>query len=106
MCEQDLKQRVWDVLSTIQDPEVRLDVVNLGLVYKVDLKAQGDGFEVVIDMTLTSPTCSMAPYIFQQIHEGVALLDKVEEVTVNLVWDPPWSKDKISEMGKMELGLL
>ncbi|MGX8717444.1 MAG: metal-sulfur cluster assembly factor, partial [bacterium] len=62
--------------------------------------------KVVIEMTLTSPTCPMAPYIFQNIHESIEYLEGVVAVDIQLIWDPPWSKDKISEAGKMELGLL
>lgn len=102
-----LLEQVWDGLRNVQDPEIRLDIVNLGLIYDVRLEEkQSNSFKVIIEMTLTSPTCPMAPYIFQNIHECIEFLDGVSEVDIHLVWNPPWSKDKISEEGKMELGLV
>ena len=102
-----LKAQIWDALRTIQDPEVLLDIVNLGLVYDVQLTpTQKESYAVIIKMTLTSPTCPMAPYIFQAIHEAIEFLEGVASVNIELIWDPPWSQDRISEEGKMELGLL
>ena len=102
-----LTEQIWNALRTVQDPEVRLDIVNLGLVYDVQLKSVSKkDFDIVIKMTLTSPTCPMAPYIFQSIHEAIEFLDGVASVNIELMWDPPWSQDRISEEGKMELGLL
>lgn len=103
-----LTAQIWDQLRTVQDPEVHLDIVNLGLIYNVQLaeNASNDAYTVTIDLTFTSPSCPMAPYLFQEIHNAVTLLDGVESLNLNLVWDPPWSKDKISQEGKMELGLL
>ena len=102
-----LKEQIWDALRTVQDPEVRLDIVNLGLVYEIQLTpTSGKDFDVSIKMTLTSPSCPMAPYIFQSIHEAIEFLEGVASVNVELIWDPPWSQDRISEEGKMELGLL
>ncbi len=106
-CKERLLEQVWDSLRNVQDPEICLDIVNLGLVYDVHLEEKRtDAFKVIIEMTLTSPTCPMAPYIFQNIHESIEFLDCVSEVDIQLVWNPPWSKDKISDEGKMELGLL
>ena len=102
-----LKEQIWDALRTVQDPEVRLDIVNLGLVYEVQLIPISEkNFNVIIKMTLTSPSCPMAPYIFQSIHEAIEFLEGVASVNVELIWEPPWSQDRISEEGKMELGLL
>ncbi len=102
-----LKEQIWDALRTVQDPEVHLDIVNLGLVYEVQLApVSKKEFSVIIKMTLTSPSCPMAPYIFQAIHDAIEFLEGVASVNVELIWDPPWSQDLISEEGKMELGLL
>ena len=101
-----LLQQVWDALRNVEDPEVRLNIVDLGLIYNVALEPADTGFKVGIEMTLTSPTCPMAPYIFQNIHESIEYLEGVVAVDIQLIWDPPWSKDKISEAGKMELGLM
>ena len=105
--EEHLLAQIWDALQTVEDPEIRLDIVNLGLVYDVRLeRVDTDNFNVAIDMTLTSPTCPMVPYIFQNIHSAIEHLHGVASIHINLVWDPPWSKDKISEAGKMELGMV
>lgn len=101
-----LLQQVWDGLRCVEDPEIHLNIVDLGLIYNVALVSHQDGFKVVIDMTLTSPTCPMAPHIFQNIHESIEFLEGVTAVDIQLVWDPPWSKERISEFGKMELGLI
>lgn len=102
-----LKKQIWDALRTVQDPEVCLDIVNLGLVYEVQLRpASEKAFAVMIKMTLTSPSCPMAPYMFQAIHEAIEFLDGISSVNIELIWDPPWSQERISEEGKMELGLL
>jgi metal-sulfur cluster biosynthetic enzyme len=103
-----LTSQIWDQLRTVQDPEVHLDIVNLGLIYNIQLTKDtlNDAYTVTIDLTFTSPSCLMAPYLFQEIHSAVTLLDGIEALNLNLVWDPPWSKDKISQEGKMELGLL
>ncbi len=105
--KEQLLVRIWDALRLVQDPEVRLDIVNLGLVYDIRLQEQtAEKFKVIIEMTLTSPTCPMAPYIFQSIHESLEILDGVTEIDIQLVWDPPWTQERISEVGKMELGLI
>lgn len=106
--ESDLIDHIWDALRSVEDPELRLDIVNLGLVYGVHLlpvpkKAE---FQVKIEMTLTSPSCPMAPHIFHAIHEAVSILPQVNSIDIQLVWDPPWSKDHVSNLGKMELGWL
>lgn len=101
-----LLQQVWDALRCVEDPEIHLNIVDLGLIYNVSLVPVAQDFKVAIEMTLTSPTCPMAPYIFQNIHESIEFLEGVASVDIQLVWDPPWSKDKISESGKMELGLV
>ena len=100
-------QQVWDARRCVEDPEIHLNIVDLGLIYNVSLiPAAQEKFKVAIEMTLTSPTCPMAPYIFQNIHESIEFLEGVASVDIQLVWNPPWTKDKISESGKMELGLL
>lgn len=102
-----LENQVLDALRFVQDPEVRLDIVNLGLIYNILLEGNSAStFRVIIEMTLTSPTCPMAPYIFQTIHESIEILEGVATVDIQLIWDPPWSKDMISEEGKMELGMI
>lgn len=106
--ESGLVDHIWDALRSVEDPELRFDIVNLGLIYNVQLLPvpEKEEFQVKIEMTLTSPSCPMAPYIFRAIHEAVSVLPQVNSIDIQLVWEPPWSKDRVSDLGKMELGWL
>jgi probable FeS assembly SUF system protein SufT len=95
--------QVWDALKTIYDPEIPVDLVNLGLIYQVRIDA--DQHAVVIDMTLTAPGCGMGPVLVGDVEYRVAQVPWVESVTVNLVFDPPWSRDMMSEEAQLETGL-
>ena len=95
------KDTVIEALKEVYDPEIPVNVVDLGLIYTVDV---ADG-EVHIEMTLTAAGCGMGPYIAQQAEWRVAEIDGVEDVQVDLVFDPPWSPDKITEDGKKLLGI-
>jgi len=100
--EQDLtKDEVIEALKEVYDPEIPVNIVDLGLVYDIEVS---DG-EVAIEMTLTAQGCGMGPYIAQQAEWRVAELPGVEDVEVELVWDPPWSPELITEDGKRLLGL-
>ena len=92
---------VMDALRDVYDPEIPINVVDLGLVYDVNL----DGADVDIKMTLTFAGCGMGPYIAQQAEWRLAELENIEDVNVELVFDPPWSPDMITEDGKKQLGL-
>ena len=97
----------WDVLKTIFDPEIGVNIVDLGLVYEVNINKQEDGkFNVNIKMTLTSPTCPLADIIFDEIKSTINDTGKASNVDVGLVFDPPWNKDMITADGKMQLGLI
>lgn len=95
------KDVVIEALKEVYDPEIPVNIVDLGLVYDVEVS---DG-EVAIEMTLTAQGCGMGPYIAQQAEWRVAELSGVEDVEVELVWDPPWSPELITEDGKRLLGL-
>ena len=95
------KEVVIEALKDVYDPEIPVNIVDLGLVYKVAV----DEADVEVDMTLTAQGCGMGPYIGQQAEWRVAELDDVEDVVVNLVWDPPWSPEMITDEGKKLLGL-
>ncbi len=95
------KDQVIEALKEVYDPEIPVNIVDLGLVYDVEVS---DG-EVAIEMTLTAQGCGMGPYIAQQAEWRVAELPGVEDVEVELVWDPPWSPELITEDGKRLLGL-
>ena len=95
------KDNVIDALKDVYDPEIPVNVVDLGLVYDVQVE-EGD---VEVKMTLTFAGCGMGPYIGQQAEWRIAELDGVEDVNVELVYDPPWTPDMITEDGKKMLGL-
>lgn len=91
---------VMEKLGEIEDPETKVDIVNMGFIYDVEVE---DG-EVQVDMTLTSPGCPMHKVFVNKVEEGLAELDGVEKVEVEMVFDPPWSPDKMSEEAKEKLG--
>lgn len=99
----DLENTIVDVLKTIYDPEIPVDIFELGLIYEV--KIENDG-EVFIDMTLTSPNCPVAETMPKEVEEKVAAIPGVKSAKVNIVFDPPWDKDMMSEEAKLELGFL
>ena len=102
MAEVITREQVFDALKDVFDPEIPVNVVDLGLVYGLEVDDDGD---VDIKMTLTFAGCGMGPYIAQQAEWRIAELDGVEDVNVEMVYDPPWTPDLISEDGKKLLGL-
>lgn len=96
-----LQDRVVNVLKSIYDPEIPVDIYELGLIYLVDTTPQGD---VQVNMTLTSPACPVAGSLPGQVQERIAALPGVKSAKVDLVWDPPWSQERMSEAAKLELG--
>ncbi len=95
------KEKVIDALKEVYDPEIPVNVVDLGLIYDVDL----DEGDVSVNMTLTAAGCGMGPYIAQQAEWAISEIDGVEDVKVELVFDPPWSPDRITDDGKKLLGI-
>ncbi len=101
--ERPSEEQLWEVLRQIEDPEIRLPIVELGLIYYVRIDDEG---LVTIDMTLTSPACPVGPMLQGQAYHLLTQLDGVEDVEVNLVWDPPWDpKTMASEEVRMQLGI-
>jgi metal-sulfur cluster biosynthetic enzyme len=97
----------WDVLKTVYDPEIGVNVVDLGLIYAVDLRDGGDGkFDVSVDMTLTTPWCPLADVIGEGVKSAISNTEKCSNVSINFTFDPPWNADMITAEGKMQLGLL
>ena len=90
------------MLKTVFDPEIPVNVYDLGLIYKIDV----NGKDVAIDMTLTAPGCPMADFIAEDVKQKVQSVKGVENVTVNIVYDPLWNKDMMSAEAKLELGYL
>ncbi len=102
-----LEERIWKVLRNIYDPEIPVDIVNLGLVYGVEVIPQQEGgSHVNVQMTLTAPGCGMGPHLMAEAEAGIASLDGVCNVNVEFVWDPPWNQDMMSEEARMQLGLI
>lgn len=93
---------VYRALKTVYDPEIPVNVVDLGLIYDVQVS---DDSNVFVQMTLTFPGCGMGPHIAQQAEWAIQDLDGVEEVEIELTFDPPWSPDLISEEARMQLGI-
>ena len=98
-----IEERIIDMLKTVYDPEIPVNVYDLGLIYKIDL--QDDG-ELTIDMTLTAPNCPAAEFIMEDVRQKVESVDGVKAAQVNLVFEPEWDKDMMTEEAKLELGLL
>jgi metal-sulfur cluster biosynthetic enzyme len=100
------EDRVREELKQVVDPELFINIVDLGLVYVVDLKDRDDKkTDVNIEMTLTSPACPAGPQLIQQTHQAVGRLEGVGEVNVKLVMDPPWTPDKMTEEARDQLGI-
>ena len=98
----DIKNKVIEEIKKIYDPEIPVNIYELGLIYKIDVDAKN---KVNIDMTLTSPNCPVAESLPKQVKENIMKVEGVSDVNLKLVWEPPWNKDKMSEAAKLELNL-
>jgi FeS assembly SUF system protein len=99
----ELENNIVSMLKTIYDPEIPVDIYELGLIYEVKISKEND---VVIDMTLTSPNCPVAETLPKEVEEKVKSVEGVNSCIVNIVFDPAWDKDMMSEEAKLELGFL
>jgi FeS assembly SUF system protein len=99
----ELENKIVEVLKTIYDPEIPVDVYELGLIYEVKIDSEAN---VEIDMTLTSPNCPVAETMPKEVEDKVGAVEGVKSSKVNIVFDPPWDKDMMSEEAKLELGFL
>jgi probable FeS assembly SUF system protein SufT len=101
------EEDVWNQLRQCYDPEIPVNIVDLGLVYDCRLiKKDGHGTRVEVKMTLTAPGCGMGPAIAHDAQSKILSIDGVDEADVQLVWDPPWNQNMISEAGRMKLGMI
>lgn len=101
------EEAVWDQLKQCYDPEIPVNIVDLGLVYDCQLqKSENGGTRVDVKMTLTAPGCGMGPAIAHDAQTKILSIDGVDEAEVQLVWDPPWNQNMISEAGRMKLGMI
>jgi len=99
--------RVWEAATTVYDPEIPVDIVELGLVYRVEAdELPSGGWRVEVDMSVTAPFCGMGDIMRDDLHNAVAALGGVEEVEVKLVFDPPWDVSRLSDVARLELGMM
>ena len=98
-----IEERIIAMLKTVYDPEIPVNIYDLGLIYKIDLQDDGD---VSIDMTLTAPNCPAADFIMEDVRQKVDSVEGVNASVINLVFEPEWDKDMMSEEAKLELGFL
>ena len=98
----DLKTRVIETVKKIYDPEIPVNIYELGLIYKIEVDEKN---KVNVDMTLTSPNCPVAESLPKEVKDNIMKIEDVSDVNLNLVWEPPWDKDKMSEAAKLELNI-
>ena len=102
MNKKDLEKVIIEVMKTVYDPEIPVDIYELGLIYEIRID---DEYNVRVIITLTSPNCPVAESLPQEVKDGAMQVDGIEKVDLELVWDPPWDKDMMSEAAKLELNL-
>ena len=102
----DITQQVWDQLKTCYDPEIPVNIVELGLIYDLNVLGPEEDKKVEIQMTLTAPGCGMGPVIAEEVDRKINGINGVTSVKVDLVWEPMWNRDMMSEEAKLELGML
>ena len=98
-----IEERIVYMLKTVYDPEIPVNIFDLGLIFKVDLSDNG---ELIIDMTLTAPNCPAADFIMEDVRQKVESVEGVTSAQVNLVFEPEWDKDMMTDEAKLELGFL
>ena len=98
----DIKNKVIETVKKIYDPEIPVNIYELGLIYKIEVDEKN---KVNVDMTLTSPNCPVAESLPKEVKDNIMKLEDVSDVNLNLVWEPPWDKDKMSEAAKLELNI-
>ena len=98
-----IEERIVEVLKTVYDPEIPVDIYNLGLIYRIELQEDG---QLDVDMTLTAPNCPAADFIVEDVRLKLDGVEGVKEARVNLVFEPEWDKDMMSEEAKLELGFM
>jgi len=105
--EGSLEDKIWEMLKTCYDPEIPVNIVDLGLVYECHISPLAEGGHFVsIKMTLTAAGCGMGPVLIADVQEKIRKFSDVNDVNVELVFDPPWDRDKMSDVAKLQLGVL
>jgi probable FeS assembly SUF system protein SufT len=104
---EQLEKKVWEQLKTCYDPEIPVNIVDLGLIYDCHLTPIGENnFKADVKMTLTAPGCGMGPVLAQDVQNKLISLEPIDEANVELVWDPPWNQSMMTEAAKLQLGLM
>jgi probable FeS assembly SUF system protein SufT len=105
--QEAVEKEIWNQLRTCYDPEIPVNVVDLGLIYDCHIEPIGaSSYRVGVKMTLTAPGCGMGPVLQQDVQNKLLGLEAVDDVAVELVWDPPWNQSMLSEAAKLQLGLM
>jgi probable FeS assembly SUF system protein SufT len=105
--QEQIEKEIWNQLRTCYDPEIPVNVVDLGLIYDCHIEPlAANSYKVGVKMTLTAPGCGMGPVLQQDVQNKLLGLEAVDDVTVELVWDPPWNQSMLSEAAKLQLGLM
>ena len=105
--DEEIEKVIWDQLKTCYDPEIPVNIVDLGLIYRCDVTALPDGERSVdVDMTLTAPGCGMGEILVQDAQEKIAIVPTVKDVKVELVFDPPWNQSMMSDEARLQTGLM
>jgi len=103
----DIENVIWEQLKTVYDPEIPVNIVDLGLVYRCDIENRPEGGRFVqVDMTLTAPGCGMGEILVQDAQEKIAVIPTVEDVRVELIFDPPWNQSMMSDEARLQTGLM
>jgi len=104
--EEDVERLLWDQMKTVYDPEIPVNIVDLGLVYRCDMRPDGQGGRRVdVEMTLTAPGCGMGDILVDDVRAKLELVPTISDVTVELVFDPPWNHSMMSEVARLETGM-
>ena len=107
LTQEQLEKQMWDALKTCYDPEIPVNIVDLGLIYDCHLTPIGAAnYKADVKMTLTAPGCGMGPVLAQDVQNKLISLEPIDEANVELVWDPPWNQGMMTEAAKLQLGLL
>jgi probable FeS assembly SUF system protein SufT len=105
--DEDVEAVIWTQLRTCYDPEIPINIVDLGLIYRCDVASLADGQRSVsVDMTLTAPGCGMGPILLQDAQEKIAVIPTVADVKVELVFDPPWNQSMMSDEARLQTGMM
>lgn len=107
LSQEDVEKQIWEQLKTCYDPEIPVNIVDLGLIYDCNVEPMGNNeYKVSVKMTLTAPGCGMGPVLQQDVQNKLLCIDPVQDVVVELVWDPPWNQGMLTEAAKLQLGLM